>query len=164
MTRHHLHAAIKTLLILATAAAVLGGPLAAAALADSGGMAGMPGMTDEQMQNMTTPAPTATASAMPAATPSPAATGMSGAMPAVGDQQNGGAMDGSMPAGSTQTGKLAPAMGQDMVMAKGSVNWFVIGGFLAIVAGSTVAAMGVKRRLRARMAAGGLAGAGVQSV
>ena len=55
-------------------------------------------------------------------------------------------------------------MPQGMDMGGGAVNWIVIGGFLAIVAGSTLAALAMKRRLRARMAAGELAGAGVQDV
>jgi hypothetical protein len=113
---------------------------ATAAFADSGGMSSMPGMTDEQMQNMTTPAPAPTAA--------------SGAM-----------SDGSMSAGgSVRAGALGPAMDPHMDMGGGSVNWFVIGGFIALVVGSTIGAVLTKRHLARRMASGALAGAGALDV
>jgi hypothetical protein len=49
-------------------------------------------------------------------------------------------------------------------MFASSANWFVVGGFLLLVAGTTVAAAVTKRHLRIRMQEGQLAGAGVQSV
>jgi len=42
-----------------------------------------------------------------------------------------------------------------------STNWLVVGGFLALIAGGTAAAVVVKRRLRDQMLAGELATAGV---
>lgn len=126
---------VLALLILALA-------LAGGALAESGGMSGMPGMTDEEMQNMATP------------TPSPSATAMSSA----GSQ-------GAMPAPSSADGH-GPKAGMDpnMDMGGGSANWLVIGGFVALIAGSTLAAVATKRHLRRRMLAGELAAAGVQDV
>jgi hypothetical protein len=107
---------------------------AAQARAADGGMAGMPGMTDEEMQNMTPP----TAAATPAA--------------------SGGSMSDS---GSMQAGQ---AMDPNMDMGGGSINWFVIGGFIALVVGSTIGAMATKRHLARRIAAGELAGAGALDV
>jgi hypothetical protein len=102
------------------------------ARASDGGMSGMPGMSAEEMQNM--------------ATPTPAATAMGG---------------GSMSApGDAQSGDLAPAMDPHMDMGGGSVNWLVIGGFVALIVGSTLGAVATKRHLAGRMAAGELAGAG----
>ena len=49
-------------------------------------------------------------------------------------------------------------------MSGSSVNWLVIGAFVVLIAGSTVAAAATKRHLRRRMLAGELAGAGVQDV
>jgi hypothetical protein len=126
---------LMTVLVIALALAFG----ATAAFADSGGMAGMPGMTDEEMQNMATPAPAPTAA--------------SGAM-----------SGGSMSSGSMQTGALGPAMDPHMDMGGGSVNWFVIGGFLALVVGSTIGAVATKRHLARRMASGALAGAGALDV
>jgi hypothetical protein len=145
MRRHRARTALATLLLLAAAVLALSGLLAGAALADTGGMSSMPGMTDEQMQNMTTPAP-----ATAAATPAPAATAMSS-----------GSMSGM---GGTQTGKLGPAMDPTMDMSKGTVNWLVIGGFVALVVASTLGAMATKRHLGRRMATGELAGAGALDV
>lgn len=144
---------LAALLLTITAALALAGLAATAALADDGGMAGMPGMTDEEMQAMGQPTPA------PAATPA-GDQAMSGGYAM--DSTDGSAMDSAQT--STHTGDLAPAMPQGMDMGGGTVNWIVIGAFLAIVAGSTVAAVAMKRRLRARMAAGELATAGVQNV
>ena len=117
---------VIVLLVMALALA-LG---AATAFADDS-MSGMPGMSAQDMQNM--------------ATPTPAATAMGG---------------GSMPATSApQTGALGRAMDPNMDMGGGSVNWAVIGGFVALVVGSTLAAVATKRYLAGRMAAGELAGA-----
>jgi len=55
-------------------------------------------------------------------------------------------------------------MDPNMDMGGGSANWFVVGGFVALIAGATLAAVMTKRHLRRRMLAGELAGAGVQSV
>jgi hypothetical protein len=118
-------------LLLAALALALG---AAQARASDGGMAGMPGMTDAEMQNMTPP----TAAATPAA--------------------NGGSMSDSS---SMQAGQ---AMDPNMDMGGGSINWFVIGGFIVLVVGSTLGAMATKRHLARRMAAGELAGAGALDV
>ena len=94
------------------------------------GMSGMEGMSAEEMQNMATP------------TPAPSATAMSGA-----DSHGSGA-----------------AMDPNMDMGGGSANWFVVGGFVALIAGATLAAAATKRHLRRRMLAGELAGAGVRGV
>ena len=51
-----------------------------------------------------------------------------------------------------------------MDMDKGSVNWFVIGGFIAIIGGATIAAVAIKGNLRRKALAGELAGAGKQDV
>jgi hypothetical protein len=125
-------------LLLATLAALaLAGLVATAALADDGGMSGMPGMTKAQMQTMA-PSPAPSAAQAPAT-------------------------------GAMQKGQLAPAMSQTqsmpgMDMGSGSVNWSVIGGFVAAVAAATAGAAALKRSLRRRMAAGELATAGVQHV
>ena len=55
-------------------------------------------------------------------------------------------------------------MDPNMDMGGGSANWFVVAGFVALIAGATLAAVMTKRHLRRRMLAGELAGAGVQSV
>jgi roadblock/LC7 domain-containing protein len=112
MTHHPKQRALAVLAISMAALLAVTGLLAAAAFADDGGMSGMPGMSDQEMQNMTAaPTPTATAASGP--------------------------MSGS---GSTQSGALGPAMDPHMDMGGGSVNWLVIGGFVALVAGSTMAA------------------------
>jgi roadblock/LC7 domain-containing protein len=135
MTHHPKQRALAVLAISMAALLAVTGLLAAAAFADDGGMSGMPGMTDQEMQNMVTPTPAATAAG------------------------------GSMPAtGASQAGDMGPAMDPHMDMGGGSVNWLVIGGFVALVAGSTVAAVATKRRVRGRMAAGELAGAGALDV
>ena len=138
LQRRSVVAPLAIALLLMALALALG---AGQAHASDGGMAGMPGMTDEQMQNMATPA---------AATPAPAATAAAG-----------GSMSGS---GSMQSGQATQAMDPTMDMGKGSINWFVIAGFIALVVGSTVAAMATKRHLARRMAAGELAGAGALDV
>jgi hypothetical protein len=56
------------------------------------------------------------------------------------------------------------AMDPNMDMGGGSANWLVVGGFVALIAGATLAAAATKRHLRRRMLAGELAGAGVQGV
>ena len=67
----------------------------------------------------------------------------------------------SMSAGDgMQTGDHAPAMDPGMDMGGGPVNWIVIGGFIALVVGSTLGAVATKRHLARRMASGALAGAG----
>ena len=48
-----------------------------------------------------------------------------------------------------------------MDMSGGTANWLVVGGFLALIAGGTAAAVVVKRRLHSKMLAGELATAGV---
>ena len=48
-----------------------------------------------------------------------------------------------------------------MDMSGGSANWLVVGGFLALIAGGTAAAVVVKRRLHSKMLAGELTTAGV---
>jgi hypothetical protein len=132
-SRHAVTPLVIVLLVMALALA-LG---AAEARASDGGMAGMPGMTDQEMQNMTT-------------APTPAAGAASGS-----------SMSGSS---STQAGALAPAMDARMDMGGGSINWFVIGGFVVLIGGSTLGAVATKRHLASRMAAGELAGAGALDV
>ena len=58
----------------------------------------------------------------------------------------------------------ATVMDPKMGMVDGSANWFVVGGFVALIAGATLAAAATKRELRRRMLAGELAGAGVLDV
>lgn len=107
--------------------------LAGGALAESGGMSEMPGMTEEEMQNMATPQATAAPADAHAATPE----------------------DGH----GSEAG-----MDPNMDMDGGSANWFVVGGFVALIAGVTLAAVATKRHLRRRILAGELAGAGAQGV
>jgi hypothetical protein len=126
---------------------ILFGLLAGGALAATGGM---DGMTDEQMQAMD---------------------GMDGM---TADEMQGmtseemQAMHAADASGGTQdahaagTGAHAGMAGMDM--GGGSVNWLVIGGFIALVAGSTIAAVMTKRHLRRRESSGELAGAGAQDV
>jgi hypothetical protein len=95
-------------------------------MSDMQGMSGMEGMSAEEMQNMATPAP------------APSVTAVSG--------------------------ELAAAMDPNMDMGGGSANWLVVGGFVALIAGATLAAAATKRHLRRRMLAGELVGAGVQDV
>ena len=114
--------------------------LAGGALAATGGMDGMTeeqmqGMTDEEMQAMY---------------------GMT-----VEEMQ---ALHGTDAAAGAHDAHGAPATDAHagMDMGGGSVNWLVIGGFVALVAGSTVAAVMTKRHLRRRMQTGELAASGVQ--
>jgi len=125
---------LAPLLLTAIATLALAGMAATAALASEGGMAGMSDAEIEQAGH---------------AQEEPAAEGASGhgAEASAHDQAQG-----------QTTG--AP---QHMDMG-GAVNWIVIAAFLAIVTGSTLAAMATKRRLRRRMATGELATAGVQHV
>jgi hypothetical protein len=114
-------------LVIAVVAASLALALVAAtARAGDGGMSSMPGMSAEEMQNMATP------------TPAPSVTAMSG--------------------------DVAPAMDPNMDMGGGSANWIVVGGFVAVIAGATLAAAATKRHLRRRVLAGELVGAGIQDV
>lgn len=135
---------LAPLLLIGVLALFLPGLFAAAALGAEGdmqGMEGMEGMSAEEMQNMTTP------------TPAPSATAMSG------DDAHS-----AMPATSAADGHgSAAATDAHAGTGGGSVNWLVIGGFMALIAGSTIAAVAMKRHLRRRMLAGELAGAGVQS-
>ena len=140
--------ALAPLVIAVVAAAALALAFGAAeARAADGGMSSMPGMTAEEMQNMTTPAPAPSATMAPMtaeemqnmATPAPA--------PSAVGQATGAAMDPNMDMGGG-----------------GSANWFVVGGFVALIAGATIAAAATKRHLRRRMRSGELAGAGIQDV
>ena len=115
--------------------------LAGGALAASGGM---DGMTEEQMQAM---------DGMDGMT----AEEMQGMTP-----EEMQAMHGSDAHGTAATDAHAGMAGMDM--GGGSVNWIVIGGFIVLVVGSTVAAVIIKRHLRRRMQTGELAAAGVQDV
>ena len=136
--RHTLAPLVIALVAASLALALVAGEARAA----DGGTSSMPGMSAEEMQNMATP------------TPTPSATAMSGA----GSQ-------GVMPATSSADGKGSGAvMDPNMDMGGGSANWFVVGGFVALIAGATLAAAAIKRHLRRRMLAGELTGAGVQSV
>ena len=65
---------------------------------------------------------------------------------------------------STDGHGSATVMDPNMGMVGGSANWFVVGGFAALIAGATFAAAATKRDLRRRMLAGELAGAGVLDV
>jgi hypothetical protein len=122
--RRYALAPLLIALVAASLALTLG---AAQARASDGGMSGMQGMSAEEMQNMVTP------------TPAPSVTAVAGDM--------------------------APAMDPHMDMGGGgSANWFVVGGFVVLIAGATLAAVATKRHLRRRMLAGELAGEGVQDV
>lgn len=105
---------------------ILAALLAGSALAGSGDMSGMPGMTDEEMQGMT-------------GEPAQATDGH--AAEAAADTHGG--MGGG---------------------AGDAVNWLVIGGFIALIAGSTLAARATKRHLQQRILTGELALAGVKDV
>ena len=133
---------LAALLLVATAVVALAGLAATAALADDGGMAGMPGMTEEEMQAMGQP--TAARRRQPATRRW--ATG-----PRWAPRRR-----------ATLRGDPRHASGHGH--GRRSVNWIVIGGFLAIVAGSTLARCRHEAPPAPRMAAGELAGAGVQHV
>jgi hypothetical protein len=109
--------------------------VAGGALAATGDMSGMDGMTADEMQGMTP-------EEMQAMHGSDAAGGANGAAAA--------------------TDAHAGMAGMDM--GGGSVNWIVIGGFIVLVVGSTLAAVITKRHLRRRMKTGELAAAGAQDV
>lgn len=138
MTTHHRRRSLTFLPVALGALLLLGAALAGGALAESGDMSGMHGMTDEEMQGMHMPGSTGSA-----------------------HDAHGGAQaaDGHAAEGAADPhGEMGDASGE------ASVNWLVIGGFLAIVAGSTLAAAATKRHLRRRTLAGEFAGAGVQDV
>ena len=97
-------------------------------------MSGMPGMTDEEMQQME---------------PQPAA-------------ETGG--HGSEMAAEADGHGAETAAGSHMDMVGASANWLVVGGFLLLIAGATLAAAATKRHLARRMASGELAGAGALDV
>jgi hypothetical protein len=110
-----------SLVLLALVLATVLGLGAATAWASEGDMSGMPGMTDEEMQQMETAA-----------------------------EADG---HGAEAAAGSHT---------DMIGA--SANWLVVGGFLVLIAGTTLAAVATKRHLARRMASGELAGAGALDV
>ena len=118
-------------LVLVTALALGAG----AALASEGDMSGMPGMTDEEMQQMEPPQPAAEADG-----------------------------HGSETAAGADGHEADPAAGSHMDMISAPINWLVVGGFLVLIAGTTLAAAATKRHLARRMAAGELAGAGALDV
>ena len=130
------------LVIAVVAASIALALVAGQARASDGGMSGMEGMSAAEMQNMATPTPAPSASAM-------AGAGSQGVMPAAtnGDGHGSGAV-----------------MDPNMDMGGGSANWFVVAGFVALIAGATLAAAATKRHLRRRMLTGELAAAGVQDV
>lgn len=111
-----------SLVLLALALATVLGLGAAAAWASEADMSGMPGMTQEEMQDMDQPAPEA---------------------------------DGH--GSETNAGPHSEMIGA-------SANWLVIGAFVLVIAGATLAATATKRHLARRMASGELAGAGVLDV
>ena len=147
---HRSRAALAPLLIAVLLAALAMGFGAAQARASDGGMSGMSGMSEEEMQSMPGMSGMSADEMQNMTTPTPAPSET--------------AMSGSMSGGSVQTGDLGPAMDPHMDMGGGSVNWFVIGGFVALVVGSTLGAVATKRHLARRMAAGELAGAGALDV
>ena len=134
------------LVIAVVAASMALAAVAATARASDGGMSGMQGMSAAEMQNMATP------------TPAPSATmeGMTAEQ-----MQN---MATPAPASGADGHAAGAAMDPNMDMGGGSANWFVVGGFVLVIAGATLAAVMTKRHLRRRMLAGELAGAGVQDV
>ena len=68
------------------------------------------------------------------------------------------------PAMSAESHGSGAVMDPNMDMGGGSANLFVVGGFVLVIAGATLAAAVTKRHLRRRMLGGELAGAGVQGV
>ena len=142
MKTHHARRALGVLPVAIGVLMILFALLAGGALAATGGMEGMDGMTEEQMQGMTDEEMQAmhgmTVEEMQALHETDAA---------------GGAHDAHGAATDAHAG---------MDMGGGSVNWLVIGGFVALVAGSTLAAVMTKRHLRRRMQTGDLAAAGVR--
>ena len=129
MKTHHARRALEVLPVAIGVLMILFALLAGGALAATGGVEGMDGMTAEEMQGMT--------------------------------PEEMQAMHGSDAHGAAATDAHAGMAGMDM---GGSVNWIVIGGFIVLVVGSTLAAVITKRHLRQRMQTGELAAAGVQDV
>jgi hypothetical protein len=107
---------------------------AATAWASEGDMSAMPGMTEEEMQQME-PQPAAEASG-----------------------------HGSEAAAEAGGHGAEPAAGAPAETVGASVSWLVVAGFVLVIAGATLAAAATKRRLARRMAAGELAGAGALDV
>jgi hypothetical protein len=121
--------------LLALVLATVLGLGAAAAWASEGDMSGMPGMTDEEMQQMEQPQPAAEADG-----------------------------HGSETAAEADGHGAEAAAGSHTDMIGASANWLVVGGFLVLIAGTTLAAVATKRHLARRMASGELAGAGALDV
>ena len=134
--------------VAVTAASMTLALVAPAARAGDGGMSdmqsmpGMEGMSAEEMQNMATPTPAMSAES----------------------QGSGAVMDPNMDVGPADGHGSGAVMDPNMDMGGGSANLFVVGGFVLLIAGATLAAAVTKRHLRRRMLAGELAGAGVQGV
>lgn len=151
MKTHHVRRALGVLPVAIGVLMILFALVAGGALAATGGMEGMDGMTQEQMQGMTD-------EEMQAMHGTDAAGGAHDAHggAAASDDAAGGAQDahGGAAAGDAHSGMDMGA----------SVNWIVIGGFGVLVVGSTLAAVIIKRHLRRRMQTGELAAAGVQDV
>ena len=131
-TQHSL--TFRLLPVAVGALLVLGALLAGPVLAESGDMSGMPGMTNEEMPGMTHEE------------------GMTDeemqGMEAPGDADSvAPAADGHATEAATD-----PHGGMDMGGASGvaSVNWFVIGGFIILIGGSTLAAVATNHYLRSR--------------
>jgi hypothetical protein len=127
--------ALARLVLLALVLATVLGLGAAAAWASEGDMSGMPGMTDEEMQQMEEPALEADGHGAEAD-------------PALEADGHGS---------KTETGSHTEMIGA-------TANWLVVGGFLVLIAGTTLAAAATKRHLARRMASGELAGAGALDV
>jgi hypothetical protein len=123
------------LVLLALVLATVLGLGAGAAWASEGDMSGMPGMTDEEMQQMEQPQPAAEADG-----------------------------HGSETAAEADGHGAEAAAGSHADMIGASANWLVVGGFLVLIAGTTLAAVATKRHLVRRMASGELAGAGALDV
>jgi hypothetical protein len=122
------------LVLLALVLAIVLGLGAGAALASEGDMSGMPGMTDEEMQQMEP-------------------------QPVAADDGHG-----SETAAEADGHAAEADAGSHVDMIGASANWLVVGGFLLVIAGTTLAAAATKRHLARRMAAGELAGAGALDV
>lgn len=124
-----------SLVLLALVLATVLGLGAAAAWASEGDMSGMPGMTDEEMQQMEQPQPAAEADG-----------------------------HGSETAAEADGHGAEAAAGSHTDMIGASANWLVVGGFLVLIAGATLAAVATKRHLARRMGSGELARAGALDV
>lgn len=125
----------STLIPLLIAVLVMALGMAFGATAARASDSDMSGMSHEEMHDMSAP------------TPAPGATTMAG-----------GESHDAAPAATDGHGSDAT---MDM---SASANWLVVGGFMVLVVGATLAAAATKRHLRRRMLAGELSGAGVQSV